>query len=66
MSKTYRFAAYGALHPDLSSPTVLIGRYRTKLAARWAAWRFRVGARDAHSWVRNEHHIVLVEDGRRV
>lgn len=66
MAKTYKFAAYGWLHPAFNAPTFLIGRYRTRLLARLAAWWFRVGEADAHSWVREEHIIVLVEGGRRV
>ena len=66
MSKVYRFAAYGWPHPAANAPRILIGRYRTRLIARMAAWWFRVCWPDGHSWVSGEHHIVLVENGRRV
>lgn len=66
MSKTCRYAAYGWIHPGSFAPTVLIGRYRTKLGARFAAWRFRISEWDAHSWVKTEHEISIVENGRTV
>jgi hypothetical protein len=66
MAKTYRFAAYGWTSLEAFTPTVLIGRYRTRLFARLGAWWFEASNRNAHAWVREEHHIVLVENGRRV
>lgn len=66
MSKTYRYAAYGWVHPGNFARTVLIGRYRTKLFARIAAWWFQVGEPDAHSWTKAETVISLVENGRAV
>lgn len=66
MSKTYRYAAYGWVHPGNFAPTVLIGRYRTKLFARIGAWWFRIGEWDAHSWVKAQHAISFVENGKAV
>lgn len=66
MSKTYKYAAHGWVDVRDLAPAVLIGRYRTRTIARIAAWWFRVGRQDAHSWVNPEHVISIVENGRAV
>lgn len=66
MAKTYRYAAYGWADSEDLEPALLLGRYRTKLGAQIAAWRFRRRAPRAHAWIRAEHVVAFVEEGRGV